>query len=52
MDMFNLIPWNQERNEDNVGAIARIDARYRRGVLQVRVPKGERAKGKRIAVKT
>jgi len=29
----------------------RIDARYRRGVLEVSVPKGERARGKRIPVK-
>jgi HSP20 family protein len=30
----------------------KITARYRRGVLQVTVPKGERAKGRRIAVNT
>lgn len=30
----------------------KIDARYRRGVLQVSVPKGERAAGKRIAVRS
>lgn len=29
----------------------KIDARYRRGVLQVNVPKGERARGKQITVK-
>lgn len=29
----------------------KIDARYRRGVLQVSVPKGERARAKRIAIK-
>ncbi len=29
----------------------KIDARYRNGVLEVHVPKGEKAKGKRITVK-
>jgi HSP20 family protein len=29
----------------------KIDARYHNGVLEIRVPKGEQAKGKRIAVK-
>lgn len=28
----------------------KVDARYRRGVLQVSVPKGERARGRRITV--
>ena len=30
----------------------KIDARYRNGVLEVRIPKGEEAKGKRIQVKS
>lgn len=30
----------------------KIEAKYHSGVLEVKVPKGERAKGKRIAVKT
>jgi len=30
----------------------KIDARYRNGVLEIHVPKGEEAKGRRIAVKS
>jgi len=44
--LHRVIPLPEGIEED------KIDARYRRGVLQVNVPKGERAKGKRIAVNT
>lgn len=42
--LYRVIPLPEGIEED------KIDARYRHGVLQVNVPKGERAKGKRIAV--
>jgi len=39
--------WPKYAIEEN-----KIEANYRNGVLEVNVPKGEQAKGKRITIKT